>query len=75
MYRNVSFKMDKIFPKYYIVYFGLCKFFNKGYLFSNDAVFSGHPVPGQILDPKTAALSASLGYIKDQEMEVPTKIG
>ena len=33
-------------------------------------------LPGQmILDPKTAALSASLGYIKDQEMEVPTKIG
>ena len=44
MYRNVSLKMDKIFPKYYITYFGLCKFFNNGYLFSYDAVFLGHPV-------------------------------
>ena len=44
MYRNVSLKMDKIFPKYYIAYFGLCKFFNNGYLFSYDADFSGHPV-------------------------------
>ena len=38
MYRNVSLKMDKIFPKYYITYFGLCKFFNNRYLFSYDAV-------------------------------------
>ena len=44
MYRNVSFKIDKIFPKYYIAYCGLCKSFNNGYLFSNDAVFSGQPV-------------------------------
>ena len=44
MYRNVSLKMDKIFPKYYITYFGLCKLFNNGYLFSYDAVFLGHPV-------------------------------
>ena len=44
MYRNVSLKMDKIFPKYYITYFGLCNFFNNGYLFSYDAVFLGHPV-------------------------------
>ena len=40
----MSLKLDKIFPKYYKTYFGLCKFFNNGYLFSNDAVFSGHPV-------------------------------
>ena len=39
MYRNVSLKMDKIFPKYHIAYFGLFNFFNNGYLFSNDAVF------------------------------------
>ena len=33
MYRNVSLKMDKIFPKYYLAYFGLCKFFNNGICF------------------------------------------
>ena len=44
MYRNVSLKMDKIFPKYYTTNFGLCKFLNNGYLFSFDAVFLGHPV-------------------------------
>ena len=45
MYRNVSFKMDKIFSKYYYIdYFGLCKFSNIRYLFSNDTVFSGHPL-------------------------------
>ena len=44
MYSYVSLKIDKIFPKYYITYFGLCKFLNNGYLFSNDAVFLGHPV-------------------------------
>ena len=44
MYRNVSLKMVKLFPKYYVAYFGLCKFFNNRYLFSNDAVFLGHPV-------------------------------
>ena len=47
MYRNVSLKMDKIFPKYYITYLGVCKFFNNGYLFSYDAVFFGHPVWGK----------------------------
>ena len=26
MYRNVSFKMEKLFPKYYIAYFGLYNF-------------------------------------------------
>ena len=34
----------QLFPKYYITYFGLCTFFNNGYLFSYDAVFLGHPV-------------------------------
>ena len=36
--------MDKIFPKFYITYFGRCKCFNNGYLFFYDAVFLGHPV-------------------------------
>ena len=49
MYRNVSLKVDKIFPKYYITYFGLSKFFNNGDLFSYDAVFLGHPVVVVIL--------------------------
>ena len=54
MYRNVYLKMDKIFPKYYITYFGLCKFLNNGYLFSYDAVF---------LD--TLYKKRSLAFLKD----------
>ena len=34
----------KLFQKYDIAFFGLCKFLSNGYLFSNDAVFLGHPV-------------------------------
>ena len=33
MYKNVSLKMGKIFPKYYIAYFWLCNSFDNGCLF------------------------------------------
>ena len=38
------YENGQIFQKYHTAYFGLCKFSNNGDLFSNDAVFSGHPV-------------------------------
>ena len=33
LYKNVSLKVEKIFPKYDIAYFGLCNSFDNGCLF------------------------------------------
>ena len=47
LYKNVSLKMGKIFPKYYIAYLELCNSFDNGCLFfriSNHAVLLGRPV-------------------------------
>ena len=73
MYRNVSLKMDKIFPKYYIAYYGLCKSFNKGYMFSNDAVFSGHHVPKKKWSQKYF-LSRKLKNLGSEKKFGPEKI-